>query len=197
MAVQKDPMQIAQETWAVLKTKEGVAEYFYNTLFELKPEYKTTLFRNAKIKTQAVMLTSMLDVCVRHVRDPAILIPNLRDLGLRHCRYGCRLEDYELGGKAFMMTIEHFMGDAVTPEVRAAWLWVYGVVQSVMVSMNDTEEGKRLLAEHDARLAGKPIPTAVAPAASSNNQPAASWMTFAAIAAVGAAVGVAVVTFMR
>jgi hemoglobin-like flavoprotein len=197
-AAAKDPMQIAQETWAVLKTKPGVAEHFYNTLFELKPEYRTTLFRNAKIKTQAVMLTSMLDVCVTHVRDPSILVPNLRDLGLRHCRYGCRLEDYELGGKAFIMTLEHFFGDALTPEIRMAWTWVYGVVQAVMVSTNETEEGKRLLAEYDARLSGKPVPApARAPAAKDAPSPNNNTWQLVAVASVCVAAGAVASALMR
>ena len=190
MTTPKDPMQIAQETWAVVKTKPGVAEHFYNTLFELNPEYKKTLFRNATIKTQAVMLTSMLDVSIKHVRDPAILVPNLRDLGLRHCRYGCRLEDYELGGKAFIMTLEHYFGDDFTPEIRAAWVWVYGVVQAVMVSTNDTEEGKRLLAEYEARLAGKPLPPIAGAVANRNGNGDNTWK-MVAVGASCAAIGVA------
>jgi hemoglobin-like flavoprotein len=187
-----DFITTVEDTWAIVKKIDGVAEHFYNTLFELRPEYRTTLFRKAKINIQAVMLTSMLDTAVRYIRQPEILIPNLRDIGLRHCRYGCRAEDYALGRQAFLSTLSHFCGAGFTPDVAAAWGWTYDVVATVMVNTADTTEGRRLLAEYDAKEKGIPMPKEFASPSSPTDTVLRSplfWGSLAATAAVAAVAG--------
>jgi hemoglobin-like flavoprotein len=43
-----------------------------------------------------------------------------------------RDEHYETVGAALLWTLEKGLGDAFTPDVRAAWTAVYGVLASTM-----------------------------------------------------------------
>ena len=48
---------------------------FYTKLFEIAPDYKTTLFARTNIKAQAKMLASTIDTAVKHLRKPDVLVP--------------------------------------------------------------------------------------------------------------------------
>ena len=140
-----------QRTWALAKNIDGFTDKFYERLFTIKPDYKTTLFGRTNVKAQSKMLASMLDTAVANLENPDVLVPALQELGMRHCRYGCRPEHYGPVGEALLWTIEFYLKDGFTKEVKDAWVTVYTTVVNVMTSQNETEEGKRLLAEYEAR----------------------------------------------
>ena len=43
-------------------------------------------------------------------------------------RYGVRDSHYDTVGRALLWTLEQGLGDAFTPDVKAAWTVVYGVL---------------------------------------------------------------------
>ncbi len=65
-------------------------------------------------------------------------MPILQNLGRRHDGYGVRPDHYETVGAALLQTLEQGLGDEFTPEVRAAWAHVYGVMASVMQEACET-----------------------------------------------------------
>ena len=144
-------VKIIEETWATAKGIDGVTETFYNRMFEMRPDYLTGIFKNSNIKVQAKMLSATLDVAIGLLRKPDELVPVLSDLGLRHCRYGVRPEDYKVGGAALLWTLEYYFKEKFTPEVRDAWAAVWSVIESVMSAPCTTPRGIELLAEYDAR----------------------------------------------
>jgi len=152
-----DPVTLVEKTWAIAAGVEGVTETFYNRMWEIDPTTKP-LFARSNMKAQAQMLAVTIDVAVKHLRHPDILIPILQDLGKRHCRYGVRKSDYNPGGEALLWTLQHYLGDGFTPEVKEAWTGVWTTIANTMGAEGDTEEGRRLLEEYDAKYPREGVP---------------------------------------
>ncbi len=127
----QETKKLVQESWAkVVPISDKAAELFYGKLFELDPALKF-LFKSP-IPVQGKLLMKMLDAAVSGLDDLDALVPVVQDLGKRHAPYGVVEKDYDTVGAAFLWTLEQGLGDGFTPEVRAAWTDVYGVLASVM-----------------------------------------------------------------
>ena len=188
MSLSDKTIDTVQKTWAVAVKIEGVTDTFYDRLFTIRPDYKTTLFGRTSVKAQAKMLASMIDTAVQNLRNPDVLIPALQQLGMRHCGYGCRPEHYGPVGEALLWTLAFYFKDAFTPDVKAAWTEVYGVIQTVMCSQLETEEGKRLLAQYESKY----------PSPSDTKKPGCGCnCNLPVIVAVVAVVGIGAAIFMR
>ncbi|HEX3140689.1 MAG TPA: globin family protein [Rhizobacter sp.] len=106
------------------------AELFYANLFALDPSLQS-LFKSDMV-AQGEKLMKMIGVAVSLLDQPQTLIPALQSLGRRHVDYGVRDEHYDTVGTALLSTLQQGTGVAFTPEVREAWIEVYGVVASTM-----------------------------------------------------------------
>ena len=129
-----NPEQIAaiETSWAlVAPIAPQAAELFYGNLFALDPSVKS-LFKPDLVE-QGKRLMQMIDVAVKHLKQPEVLIPALQGLGKRHVEYGVTDAHYATVGAALLQTLEQGLGAAFTPEVKAAWTAVYGTIQSVMI----------------------------------------------------------------
>jgi nitric oxide dioxygenase len=157
-----DATTLVENSWAqVAGLETQFTDAYYARLFTIRPDYKTRLFAGTNMKVQAKMLISMIDFAVKNLRNPSLLNPLLRLSGMRHCSYGVRPADYGPVAEALLWTFEKFLGPKFTPEVKAAWIGVYTTIQTVMTGPCETEEGKRLLEEYDARH-GAPTPQSAA-----------------------------------
>jgi hemoglobin-like flavoprotein len=76
----------------------------------------------------------MIGTAVANLGNWANIAPAVAALGQRHADYGVKIEDYDTVGKALIATLEKGLGDAFTPEVRAAWLACYAAVAAEMVN---------------------------------------------------------------
>jgi nitric oxide dioxygenase len=65
---------------------------------------------------------------VRALRDLDAVVPAVKALGQRHVGYGVKLEHYMTVGAALLWTLERGLGPDFTPEVKAAWAAVYGLL---------------------------------------------------------------------
>ncbi len=129
-----NPEQIAaiETSWAlVAPIAPQAAELFYGNLFALDPSVKA-LFK-ADLVEQGKRLMQMIDVAVKNLRKPDVLVPALQGLGKRHVAYGVTDAHYGTVGAALLQTLEQGLGAAFTPEVKMAWTAVYGTIQSVMI----------------------------------------------------------------
>lgn len=124
---------LVQESWQkVVPISDKAAELFYGRLFELDPTLK--LLFKSPIEIQGKLLMKALDGAVKGLDDLGALVPVLQKLGARHGPYGVLEKDYETVGSAFLWTLEQGLGEGFTPEVKAAWTEVYGVVAGVMIA---------------------------------------------------------------
>ena len=130
---------LVRESWAkVVPISDQAAELFYGKLFELNPTLR--LLFKAPIAVQGKLLMKALDGAVASLDDLDALVPVLQDLGKRHTPYGVIEADYDTVGAAFLWTLEQGLGAGFTPEVKSAWVEVYGVVASVMKEAQATSD---------------------------------------------------------
>jgi hemoglobin-like flavoprotein len=121
-----------QSTWKVV---EGIAPQaaalFYTNLFEADPSLKP-LFKG-NMEEQGKKLMQMIGAAVGKLGDLDPLVPILQGLAKRHAGYGVQESHYATVGAALLKTLEQGLGQAFTPQVRASWAAVYGVMSKVMI----------------------------------------------------------------
>jgi len=123
--------QLVKESWDLIEPiAPQAAELFYANLFALDPSLQR-LFKSDMV-VQGERLMKMIGVAVGLLGQPQALMPALQALGRRHAGYGVRDEHYDTVGTAFLATLQQGLGVAFTPEVREAWIDVYGTIARTM-----------------------------------------------------------------
>src|SRR5215475_5830594 len=126
-----EQIHIIRQTFdLVAPMADSVAAAFFRRLFELDPSLRP-MFPPALVD-QGRKLMQMLGAAVALLDRPQQLIPVLQSLGKRHAGYGVRDEHYDTVGAALLWTLERGLGPVFTPEVKAAWAVLYGVVATTM-----------------------------------------------------------------
>jgi hemoglobin-like flavoprotein len=115
---------LVQQSWAKVEPiAPQAAELFYNNLFTADPTLQA-LFKG-NMAEQGKKLMQMIGAAVNKLTDLDALVPILQNLGQRHATYGVL---------PALKTLEQGLGAAFTPEVKAAWTAVYGVMAQVMIA---------------------------------------------------------------
>lgn len=128
-----ETIRLVQSSWAkVTPIATQAAAIFYDELFTRDPAVKK-LFKGDMVK-QGEKLMQMIGIAVSKLTEPAVLIPALQALGKRHVAYGVVDSHYATVGAALLATLEKGLGSEFTPEVKAAWTAVYGVMADVMTA---------------------------------------------------------------
>ena len=109
---------------------QQTGELFYQRLFEMDPTIRP-LFKG-DIKTQALMLMTVIGLAVRGLDRPQSVQEAVSALGSRHSGYGVGNADYNTFGAALIWALEQSMGSEFTPEVKEAWVEAYGVLSDAM-----------------------------------------------------------------
>ena len=109
-----------------------VGALFYANLFRADPALKP-LFKG-DMRVQGDKLVQMIATAVGKLDQPEVLLPVLRQLGLRHAGYGVVDSHYDTVGAALIKTLAQGLGPAFSDEVREAWLEVYAIVATTMKS---------------------------------------------------------------
>ncbi len=123
---------LVQTSFASVAPIAGVAaDLFYDRLFEIAPEVRR-LFPS-DLAEQKKKLMTMLGTAVAGLAKPDSLLPVVRSLGARHAGYGVTAEHFAPVGEALLWTLERGLGEAFTPDVKAAWVEVYGVLSQTMI----------------------------------------------------------------
>ena len=126
-------VQAVEESFAHIKPHAAeFASKFYCILFQDNPEIKP-LFANTNIVEQEKKLLQTLVLVVQNLRTSTYLNNILQDLGERHVRYGTLEAHYPIVGAALLKTLEFYLGESWTPEVKQAWIDAYGAIVSIML----------------------------------------------------------------
>lgn len=128
--------QVVSDVQSSWKAVEGIAPQaaalFYQNLFEADPALKP-LFKG-NMEEQGKKLMQMIGAAVGKLRELDVLVPILQGLAKRHNGYGVKEAHYATVGAALLKTLEQGLGQAFTPQVKASWATVYGVMSSVMIT---------------------------------------------------------------
>lgn len=126
-------IELVQQTFGqVAPIAEAAAELFYGRLFELDPSLRP-LFKG-DMTEQGRKLMQMLSVAVHNLDRLDTILPAVQALAARHVGYGVQLQHYATVGAALLWTLEQGLGQAFTPEVKAAWAAVYEVLTGAMTA---------------------------------------------------------------
>ena len=123
---------------------DTAAALFYGRLFDLDPSLRPMFKRD--MEEQGRMLMQVIGVAVASLDRLETLVPVLRDLGRRHGDYGVRDAHYDTVAEALLWTLQTGLGDKFTPEVREAWVTVYGVLAGTMQAGAAAARAKELAA---------------------------------------------------
>lgn len=127
----------------VVPIADTAADLFYRRLFELAPEYRALFPED--LRGQKNKLVRMLAFIVKaldfpdsawreDVADTDDLMLVLLALGRRHqALYRVPKEAYATVGDALLWTLDYGLGEAFTPDVKAAWASVYKAVSITMI----------------------------------------------------------------
>ena len=123
--------ELVQATWRqVIPGVDAAGQLFYDRLFEIDPELRP-LFKG-DIEQQAHRLMATISFAVDGLDDLDLIVPAVRDLGVRHLEYGVTEAHYDTVGEALLWTLERGLGDAFTPEVKNAWVAAYSLLAGTM-----------------------------------------------------------------
>jgi len=126
-----DQIALVQDSFkAVLPIKDTAADLFYGRLFEDDPSLKALFPSDLTEQKQKLMAT--IATAVGSLKNLEDIVPVVQDLGIRHIAYGVKPEHYDTVGGALLWTLEQGLGEAFTPEVKAAWGEVYTVLAATM-----------------------------------------------------------------
>lgn len=112
-----------------------VTGYFYEHLFANNPAVRPLFAPH--IDEQRDRLWAALGALVTNIENTETLVGMLQNLGRRHAGYGALPEHYPAVGASLIATLQHFAGDAWTPEIEESWVAVYGVISSTMISASE------------------------------------------------------------
>jgi len=129
------PQQVVEVQTSFAKVApiaEQAAALFYGRLFETEPE--TRALFSGDMEEQGRKLMAAIAMVVNNLGELQAVIPAVQDLAKRHVAYGVRPEHYAVVGAALLWTLEQGLGDAFTPEIRAAWASAYGALSEVMIA---------------------------------------------------------------
>ena len=117
---------------AVLADPRRFSQRFYARLFELAPAARA-LFP-AELGPQQQKLVQAVVVLIRGLDDPAVLVPMLGQLGLRHAGYGVVAAHYAWVGEALVDTLNSLSAHGLSCAERQAWMQLYGWVAASMLA---------------------------------------------------------------
>lgn len=124
-----------------------ITERFYAGLFEAHPELLRDLFNrgNQAAGTQRQALAGSIAAFATHLLDRPGQRPDamLQRIAHKHASLGVAPEQYGVVHEHLFAAIAEVLGDAVTPEVAAAWDEVYWLMANALIAME-----RRLREEH-------------------------------------------------
>ena len=132
-----------RDSWRLVgPISETAAELFYKKLFELKPEYRSMFPEDMTAQRRKLMvaLTFIVKAADWANEKWADDVPQEDDLmlvvlalGRRHTLlYKVPEEGFKYVGEALMYALNMGLGQAFTPEAKAAWAKIYALVSNIM-----------------------------------------------------------------
>lgn len=126
-----DQIVLVQDSFKqIAAIREKAAALFYDRLFELDPSLRP-LFPG-DIAGQGQKLMATIAIAVQNLKRPDAILDTVRALGVRHKAYGVTDAHYDTVATALLDMLAAALGAAFTPDLRAAWAAMYGMIASVM-----------------------------------------------------------------
>jgi hemoglobin-like flavoprotein len=126
-----EDIKIVQESWRkVDPVKEIAAGLFYTRLFELDPLLRA--FCGGDLKARQTRFTQVLTATVRGLARFDMLLPAVRQFGMRHPLPGEIEQHHANVANALLWMLEMALRKDFTAEVKGAWIKIYGVLSQTI-----------------------------------------------------------------
>jgi len=126
-----DDIAQVQQSWLKIEpVKEIAAELFYMRLFELDPVLRNVC--GDDMKDRQKRFTQVVGATVRGLQRVDMLLPAVREFGMRHPLPGEIEQHHANVASALLWMLEKSLRKDFTPEVKAAWIKAYGVLSQTI-----------------------------------------------------------------
>ena len=131
-AMKPTALELIRDTFvSVLFARERAAGLFYNRLFELAPE--TRALFHGDMEEQGRMFVETLSKIVTGLDRLDAMLPDVRQLAIRHVRYGVKERHYAIVGSALIHMVRQLSDGEFGAETEQAWIDAYGLVSTAMI----------------------------------------------------------------
>ncbi|XP_078363009.1 neuroglobin-like isoform X1 [Oculina patagonica] len=137
-------IELIRSSWEkVLPNKKHHGELLFHKLFEIAPELKDLFpfgndFTSPQFTMHALNVINAVDLAVKHLDKPDILIPKLKELGQMHAAFELTAKEFQNVGQALIWVLATGLGDNFTPKLKRAWGDAYAIITDVMLgAIND------------------------------------------------------------
>jgi nitric oxide dioxygenase len=119
----------------LLANGEAITRHFYARMFSAHPELKN-LFNlgNQASGNQAQALAGAVYAFASHMDKPAVIGPVLDRIAHKHVSLGITPAQYTIVGRHLLAALGEVLGEAITPEIAAAWDEVYWLMATELVA---------------------------------------------------------------
>lgn len=126
-------IELVESSWdfVLLNTKNAGA-IFYSRLFAIAPELKPLFKENPE--AQAQKLIALITFAVHKLNTINEIVNDVKSLGKRHKNYNVKPEHYAIVAEALLWTLEKALQDKWNEEMKEAWVTVYTLLSSTMIS---------------------------------------------------------------
>ncbi|MGO1544961.1 MAG: globin domain-containing protein [Gulosibacter sp.] len=128
---------VAATAGVVAENAEAITKVFYPDMFEAHPEL-LNVFNHANQaigEQQKALAASVVAFAVQLITpDAPDFTPVMQRIAHKHVSLGIKASQYTIVGKYLMAAIGKVLGDAVTPEVAAAWDEVYWLFATALIA---------------------------------------------------------------
>ena len=127
-----EQLRLVRESYASLGDgAPAMAKEFYRRLFDADPSAQELFGHGPEI--MAEKFAAELRAIVELAASFNELAPHVRDLALRHVRYGVQTRHYHSVGDALIGALGVHLGPAWDAELEAAWRRAYSLVSEMMM----------------------------------------------------------------
>lgn len=111
---------------------DAFATSFYQILFDKYPRIRP-LFAETDMQKQKDKLIESLQLVMGNVHNSEAFTSILKNLGIRHVKYGAVLTDYPLIGDALLQALEKHLGKNWNSETQQTWTLAYQLITDTMI----------------------------------------------------------------
>lgn len=128
---------VAQTAGVVAEHAEEITKVFYPDMFAAHPELLNVFNQaNQAIGEQPKALASSVVAFAVHLLDPDApdFTPVMQRIAHKHVSLGIKAPEYLIVGRYLLGAVKKVLGDAITPEVGAAWDEVYWLFATALIA---------------------------------------------------------------